>query len=348
MIDFVSNNETLTKKKFMTIAIVSFERIELLQGMMRTLRQALAASPDLDVQIRVGINGPDQATKDFLLEVQSLKIFSDLKIISSKQRLTPAEARNRICFDVSSKWILFLDDDVELPVDFFNHFLNLSMQRPEVTVWGGPNITPKASSLIEKKIGWLLQNLFIVGPIAYRYKLAKFRTYLAEEFFLSLCNLFIKTESFQKILFNPDLKTAEENELIYRILEQKRILMSSPSLYVWHHRRKTFKQFLRQIRNYGFGRGQLLYGYKTKNKILLSTIFILSFFLIAFFPVQILQIMGIWMLGITLCYFFHFKERSLTFLWLPLGIWINYFFGVVSGYWFSYRQTKRTYLYSRT
>lgn len=337
MINFDSNLESTENLDFLTVVIVTYNRIDLLKGMLYTLRRSLSQTMQLHVNVRVGVNGLDSATYQALEDIKNSHLFYNLELYQLEKKVTPAEARNIISVDIKDKWILFLDDDIEVPDDFLKNFLILNKEKPEVGVWGGPNLTPQSSSLIEKKIGWLLQNFMIVGPVSNRYKKTKSRIFEANEFFLSLCNLFIKSDLFKENYFNPKLKTAEENDLIYNIVAKDHILMSSPLLYVWHFRRKNFSQFLIQIKNYGFGRGQIIYGSRHTMKLAMVVLAFLAMTIMIMFPVQIVKLIVAWMSLISISYFFSFKKKSVSFLFLPIRVWINYSMGILSGVWFSFR-----------
>lgn len=334
MNNFDSNLETSEYSDFLTVVVVTFNRTELLRGMLLSLKRSVDCR---NIKIKIGINGQDLSTLELLEYIKNSGYFENFEIFQIENNVTPGEARNLTSQNVQSQWILFLDDDIEVPEKLISNFLYLAEQNPDVVVWGGPNLTPEDSSLVEKKIGWLLENAMIVGPVSNRYKKSKKIIVKANEFHLSLCNLFVKKKLFEKIFFNPTLKTAEENELLYKIMAEEHRISSSPLLFVWHYRRSSFSQFLKQIKNYGFGRGQILFGLRQRIKISLVFILFILMTIVTLFPIQTVKFLAIWMLLILLSYFLSFKKKSLSFLFLPVRVWINYFVGVANGLWFSYK-----------
>ena len=116
--------------------------------------------------------------------------------------------------------------------------------------------------------------------------------------------------------------------------------MSSPLLYVWHYRRKTFSQFLEQIKNYGFGRGQLLYSCEQKKKLLPAAVALAVIIFTYRFPIISLNFLSVWVVLIFFNYFANFKNKSVLSLLLPFRVWINYCVGIINGLWFSYRNIR--------
>jgi hypothetical protein len=127
-------------------------------------------------------------------------------------------------------------------------------------------------------------------------------------------------------------------------IEQNKKMKVSDSLYVWHYRRDSIPHFLKQIKNYGYGRGQLIYGGHTSFINLSAIVLIIFIFLIlmAHYPKQIIILLVLWqvLIFINLKSRTKFKDYNLLDILLPLRLWANYFFGIIDGIIHSYRVSK--------
>ena len=343
---FDSNNilKEISIKDDLTIVIITHNRKEFLCLLIDSLAAAFTKYSDLNCDIVFCVNGKDQLTDQYLKEVNNKLDPLHTQIITLDKPATPAEARNIAMIGVHSEWVMFLDDDVEIPPDLFNNFKKLVNSDPQACLWGGPNLTPDSSTVVQKKIGWLLQSYLVTGPLSCRYKLNNIEALECKGTYFSLCNMFVKTQDFKAILFNTTLKTAEENELIYRFAQNNKKMKTSDLLYVWHYRRSSIAHFLAQIKNYGFGRGQLIYNgmmSKSNQALILILICMLLFFLIRF-PVLSMTIGFFWVAAIfvNLAFDFRFKQNSVSDVLLPLRLWFNYFVGIIKGLSSSYRVSK--------
>lgn len=325
--------------------IATYQRIDYLRKLMISLEKAysekISELISLRVDMRVCVNGQDADTVEFLQSYSSQYIKREVVVLNEKT--TPAHARNLVAQTIKADWILFLDDDVAVPIDFFKNFMNLSTSNTSIDVWGGPNLTPVDSSPVEQLIGLVLESFWIVGPVSFRYKFNNSDFKKTDDFRLSLCNLFIKTEKFKLFKFNPNLVTAEENELLYKLTQRKDHIAFSDLLYVWHYRRKSTILFLKQIRNYGVGRGQLLFEKKTNGKYiflaLLSSVVISLFFIK--WPIAALILAIFW----PLIFLKEAKRKTNTLLSrqlyvLPWSVWLNYTIGLVKGFTFQLKQRQ--------
>lgn len=287
------------------------------------------------------INGYDSESEAYLRSLNEQNDKYSIQIISLSKIVTPAEARNIATAGVSTDWMLFLDDDVEVPAELFKNFSDLVTNHPDASLWGGPNLTPLSSSPTQKKIGHLLQNYLVTGPISSRYKFNKIESADCQGTYFSLCNIFIKTKEFRTILFNANLKTAEENELIYKMSRKNKNMKASDLLFVWHSRRDSIPKFFQQIENYGYGRGQLIYSGHTSffNLCLVVTGIIIFLILLVSFPLATIGLLILWqaVIFMNLIFTLNSKEKNLMDIFLPIRLWYYYSYGIVNGIFSSYR-----------
>lgn len=323
-----------------TIVIITHNRTDLLNLLIKSLELAFKNSGTLNCDVVICVNGKDLQTDEYLKNLSLRLEPIHAQIITLDRPVTPAAARNIATASILSEWVVFLDDDVEIPPDLFNNFRKLVASDPQAALWGGPNLTPESSTDTQQKIGWLLQSYLVTGPISSRYKLNKIESVECKGNYLSLCNIFVRTQVFRSILFNTKLKTAEENELFHKLSLNKSKMKTSDLLYVWHSRRASIPHFLGQIKNYGFGRGQLIYNgmISTPLKILILCGLLIVLFSAVKYPLLLGAATLLWLVLISarFSYDFKMKNNSPVDILLPLRLWYNYFLGIVIGYKSSY------------
>lgn len=249
-----------------------------------------------------------------------------IQFSSIEQAQTPAAARNSLLKDSSDGWILFLDDDAAVKENYFLQFLEVIKNNPDLKVFGGPNLNFEGSSTSEQLQGLVLGSWWAAGPFSARYSSKPFHQ-TKKTSSLILCQLWIKKDSSEEILFSPDLVCAEENELFSRTYKSRNIsFFYFPQLIVFHHRRSNIQDFFKQTIKFGKGRGQWL---RMNSNSLITFLFLLSIGLIGsvFFFV--------W--GALCGLFQAILKRNLN-LFLPIWLYcaslqIGYLYGVVSGYY---------------
>ncbi len=150
--------------------------------------------------------------------------------------------------------LYFLDDDSLI------HPENLAlcsdgMSDPAVAVVGGPSITPAGDSWLQQLFGDALASAFGSGAVHNRYR-AHGETRVTTDKELILCNLAVRRSLFIELGgFNECLYPNEENEFLERVTSAGYTLLHAPSMSVSRSQRRTLKAFIRQMFNYGRGRG---------------------------------------------------------------------------------------------
>lgn len=316
-----------------TVIIVTYKRALLLERAVRTLAHAISLV-GYKVNVKVLINGEDPESLQVCHSIMEKwpQIDFDIKTIPNK--VTPAEARNRLIDSADKGWYFFMDDDVQIPAEIFKDFERLCRQFPGRVAWGGPNLTPVESPLVALKNGWFVENFMVVGPICFRYRKRGQAELRGGQFNLMLCNLFVKSHFFESERFATHLKTAEENGLLYRISDLKSEIGYSDDLYVWHERRPQLQGFLRQIFYYGYGRGQLLLTSPISSQWLF-VVFLMSFFFSGFvflnWPLQAGLFLLLWLLVVKISYWRKFKTIVPIHFFVPLIVWVLYSLGLMNG-----------------
>ncbi|HEY5522955.1 MAG TPA: glycosyl transferase family 2, partial [Desulfuromonadaceae bacterium] len=130
------------------------------------------------------------------------------------------------------------------------------MSDPAVAVVGGPSITPAGDSWLQQLFGYALASAFGTGAVHNRYR-AHGETRETTDKELILCNLAVRRSVFIDFDgFNECLYPNEENEFLERVMSAGYTLLHVPSMRVLRCQRHTLKAFVRQMFNYGRGRGQ--------------------------------------------------------------------------------------------
>ncbi len=166
----------------------------------------------------------------------------------------PGGARNFLLGDARGEVLLFLDDDVVVEPHLFRHLADLVAAHPEVTVFGGPNVTPPRSSRFQTVQGAVLGSLVGAGPVRRRY--GPHPQGVADERWFTLCNLAVRRAAMRP--FSDELVCAEENDVLAALARDGHLMLYDPGLVAYHERRPTYAGFVRQMVKYGRGRGQLL------------------------------------------------------------------------------------------
>nr|WP_246344783.1 glycosyltransferase [Conexibacter arvalis] len=65
------------------------------------------------------------------------------------------------------------------------------------------------------------------------------------------CNLSVRTDVARATMFDPDIVYGDDLIFCYRILDAGHDLLLHPTAIIRHHRRRSFKAYVRQMRNYG-------------------------------------------------------------------------------------------------
>ena len=164
------------------------------------------------------INGRDQETEDF---VSSLEGKMHLKVLQCSMG-TPAFARNRAIEKAKGEWILFLDDDIELPSNYFHKaFQGLERIGAKGDVLGGPDLLGNQATPLQTAYSFCQAHPFITAHTRYRhFSRQSDAPFLADESKLILCNLWVRREIFEQGFHFPEgYQRNEENVFLHQLLK---------------------------------------------------------------------------------------------------------------------------------
>jgi len=237
--------------KDISVIIASFKRQELLK---ECLDSVLRSKFQGGFEVIVVVNGSHPETIEFLSnyskKTPNIKYFT---ILQPNKCL----ARNLALEHAEGNIIYFIDDDVQVGQDNLQRLIEKFKQSPQISIVGGPNLTPKAGSFFQRCSGYVFSSIFGSAGVRSRYRLLK-EDKLVDETHLILCNLAFSKELFVKegIRFR-DMACNEENLILYRLKKKGYEMLYSPEIFVYHQRRKSLSSMMEQFFRYGRGRGQM-------------------------------------------------------------------------------------------
>jgi cellulose synthase/poly-beta-1,6-N-acetylglucosamine synthase-like glycosyltransferase len=198
---------------------------------------------------------PDEPEVTAVTAARALDYPADKLEILLARGKQPSVQRNTALRAARGELIYFLDDDsLALPGNLRR--AAEQFRDPQVQMVGGPNLCPKAAPFLEQVFALVLSSWIAFGPSRARYaKVGSVRATSEKE--LILCNLLGRRETLLKHGgFNEALYPNEENALMDNIQQAGGQLLYDPELFVWRRPRRTLKQFVRMLLNYGRGRAE--------------------------------------------------------------------------------------------
>lgn len=253
--------------KDVSVIIVTRKRQKLLE---RLLEQVTANAENCEVIVI--INGDNQ-------DYQALKKRFPIIWIEGTYK-TPGLARNIGIEKASHQWLLFLDDDTELPSNFITNGLNLLSQEGEnVVVLGGPDQTPPKANYFSKALNLALSSPMATAHTRLRHTTTVQNIQQGDESNLILCNLWVNSHFIKEhhIRFNENLFRNEENLFINEIMKHGGQVKYYPNLFIYHHRKTRLDQLFKAV--FSSGKHRMKSALFSKN--LFSPLFLIpSFFVL--------------------------------------------------------------------
>jgi glycosyltransferase involved in cell wall biosynthesis len=185
---------------------------------------------------------PDQITDEYWGKTRQVASFS----------LDPAGKRNLALRDAKGEIFIFIDDDA-YPESNFLEILDKDFSSGNISAVGGPALTPAESNFWQRVSGAMFLS-HLSGGFPERYRPIGKKKFVSD---WPTVNLSIRKKIFEEIGgFQCRYWPGEDTYLCYELLVKKNIqVLYDPDLIVYHHRRESLKQHLRQISAYGIHRG---------------------------------------------------------------------------------------------
>src|ERR687887_409907 len=126
----------------------------------RLLRSIGRVNTPAAAEVLIGLNGSNrvEATRRLVHRYAG----STRARVESLACAPPAVVRNKLAEKAAAPFLLFVDDDVELPPEFLEE-VQVIAREGRVAVAGGPNLTPPASNEFEQLTGRVLGSMFATG-----------------------------------------------------------------------------------------------------------------------------------------------------------------------------------------
>jgi GT2 family glycosyltransferase len=154
--------------------------------------------------------------------------------------------RNFAAKKSKKKFICFIDSDAYPKKNWLENYLKTIKLKKDLTVIGGPNISPNSNN-VEKKIVSKVRKL----PFVTLNSFVKSKTISCYTDFLPACNLFVNKKEFLRLGgMDEKVVAGEEIKFFYNLNKFKKKIYFIDSASVFHKDR-NFKNFLSQRMTYG-------------------------------------------------------------------------------------------------
>jgi cellulose synthase/poly-beta-1,6-N-acetylglucosamine synthase-like glycosyltransferase len=261
--------------------------------------------------------------------------YKNVKVIPTGQ-IGPSEKRDIGMKNSSGEIFAFLDDDAFPIKDWLKNAIR-HFEDKEIGAVVGPAVTPDNDDIWQKGSGLVFSSYLASGKYVYRY-LPKSIRY--EDDYPTV-NFIVPKDVIDKIGgFDNTYWPGEDTILCLKITRDlKKKIIYDPKVLVYHHRRRLFKEHLKQVSNYATHRGFFVkkfpetsfrFGYFVPSLFVLGII--LGFVLSMFFPLIKIVYISVLLLYLLLLIIEGIRVKN-----LKLGILV--FLGILSthivyGIWF--------------
>ena len=187
----------------------------------------------------------------FLPDEEANLNYKDVSVVPTGET-GPAMKRNIGVKEAKGEIAAFIDDDVFPAKDWLKEAVR-NFADAEVAAVGGPAVTPDKDDVMQKTSGLVYSSKLVSGEYAYRY--IKGARKEVEDF--PSCNLIVRKNIFEQLGgFNTSFWPGEDTALCLEITKKlRKKIIYEPEALVYHHRRRLFKEHLKQVTSYAKHRG---------------------------------------------------------------------------------------------
>ena len=198
--------------------------------------------------------------------------YADILVLHyyAKENSGPGQSRNYGAERAKGEYLLILDSDVVLPIDYLTA-INQSLAANPTEAFGGPDAAHPSFTPVQKAISYSMTSFFTTGGI--RGGKAKLDKFYPRSF-----NMGIRRDVYQELGGFTKMRFGEDIDFSYRIVEAGYHPQLFTEAWVWHKRRTDFRKFFRQVYNSGIARINLEKRHPGTMKLvhLLPTVFTLG------------------------------------------------------------------------
>ena len=251
--------------------------------------------------------------------------FPNTRIIPSGEA-GPADKRDMALQYADGEIFAFIDDDAYPREDWLKNAVEY-FDNPEVGAVGGPAVTAPEDDIWQQASGKIYESFLCSGGYVYRYLPREERE--ADD--LPSVNLIVRRDVFEKVGgYDSNYYPGEDTKLCLDIVESGMKIIYSPNVLVYHHRRRVFRQHLKQATNYAKHRGYFAKALpKTSCK---PAYFVPSLFVIGLIAGPILSCF------VPILWYFYFTVIMLYLILLicsirkagALSVWLLTFCGIIA------------------
>lgn len=307
-----------------SIIIVTFNRKK---GLMECLKSICEQSLKISHEVIVILNGD-------LSYLEKYKASFPLFKFIHLPQTTPSNARNFAVSCAMGEYVLFLDEDCQLPRDYFQN-INFDMGWD---VLGGPDQPQLHAGLRETLIARTLASPLCMGPAFKRHSRNSLYDRKASEESLVICNLWFKRSIFtsEGFQFDKSLFRNEEHFLLKEMLKKEKIFHYNPDLFVYHQRLPDLEKLGAALIQSAKSRVTAFSIMSKKNEFVyfLPSIFSVCFFFLIFHPNTIfLTAFLIYTLMVLIYGMITHHRLSLRLVLLHYFVLFSYNVGLFKGCW---------------
>ena len=213
------------------------------------LLQSLTAQTEKDFEVVVVEDGSTLTCEDVCKQYAGIL---DLHYYD-KPNSGPGQSRNYGAERARGDYLIILDSDVVLPVDYLS---NIKRHLAEGTdAFGGPDRAHPSFTPIQKAISYSMTSFFTTGGIrGGTSNTSKPKRKALDKFYPRSFNMGIRREVYQDLGGFSKMRFGEDIDFSYRIVEAGYATARIPEAWVWHKRRTDLRKFWRQVFNSGIAR----------------------------------------------------------------------------------------------
>ena len=213
------------------------------------LLQSLTTQTEKDFEVVVVEDGSTLTCEDVCKQYAGIL---DLHYYD-KPNSGPGQSRNYGAERARGDYLIILDSDVVLPVDYLS---NIKRHLAEGTdAFGGPDRAHPSFTPIQKAISYSMTSFFTTGGIrGGTSNTSKPKRKALDKFYPRSFNMGIRADVYRELGGFSKMRFGEDIDFSYRIVEAGYATALIPEAWVWHKRRTDLRKFWRQVFNSGIAR----------------------------------------------------------------------------------------------